>query len=134
MINSQHYNQLSGHKLLEPFVGELDEIQFDLSGPFYHVENGKMHAEVSIDAMIIGCAHHMTIRYHVSRMYDRRETNAPFKLRPAEIEDELDSGYTSIEDICPSYHQNYDVRRAMNSYLTWLLQENSERFTKLLVA
>lgn len=132
MINNQQNKRLANHSPLEPFVGELKKVQFELSGPYPDAQNGTLYAEVSIDAKIIGSTHHMTSRYHVSQLYDQHNPNTPFKLRPAEIDDELDDGYTSIEDICPSYHESYDVRLAINSYLTTLLQENSETLTQLL--
>lgn len=131
MINSQK-KRLANHSPLDLFVGELKKVQFELSDPYHHAQNGALYAEVSIDAKIIGSTHHMTSRYHVSQLYDQRNPNTLFKLRPAEIDDELDDGYTSIENICPSYHESYDVRFAINSYLTTLLQENSETLTQLL--
>jgi hypothetical protein len=130
MIIKTNTTQRTNYSPLEPFVGELETVEYDLSGPYHYTKNGKPYTEVSIEARIIGSMHHMISRYHAGRPYD--QFNDSINLRPAEIDDELNYGYSSIQNICPTYHENYNARLVINLYLTTLLKENNELLTQLL--
>ncbi len=132
MIIKTKTTPLTNYSPLEPFVGELKTVKYELSGPYHYTENETPYTEVAIEATIIGSTRHMISRYHAGRFYDQGKFNDSINLRPAEIDDELNYGLPSIQDICPSYHENYNARLAVNLYLTTLLKENYEKFIPLL--
>jgi hypothetical protein len=132
VIIKTKFTQLTNHNPLEPFVGELQKVEYDLSGPYHYIKNEKLYAEVSIEATIIGSARDMISRYYAGRPYDQSESINNINLRPAEIDDELSYGYSSIQHICPSYHQNYTARLAVNLYLTALLKDIGVPLIRLL--
>jgi len=90
MIIKTNTTQRTNYSPPEPFVGELETVKYDLSGPYHYTKNGKPHTEASIEARIIGSMDHMISRHHAGRPYDHSMTAliyAPLKLMTSLIMD-----------------------------------------------
>jgi len=98
---------------------QVQSILSDVTGPFLLKTKKRTYSQASVEAKISSELHDMTARYHICFPFSEVNTEAQrLKLRPAEIDDELDGGILSLNQVWPKYNREYKDRFATNSRLT----------------
>ncbi|MGS0737584.1 hypothetical protein ACVBEG_13695 [Pseudomonas sp. GG8] len=120
--------------IFESFVGPLQSITHELTGPFPHVRKGKLYLEVAVEATILGAHSCLLMRFHVLQQKTLGTPSNSLKLRPADIEDEYESSrHGSISELFPDYHMAYKSRFSLNSViLAWLLLTDPQLQNRLM--
>lgn len=113
---------------LQTWTGPIRAIQLDTSEPSSYSFQGVTHSSVSVEAVITGEHHDLTVRFHMHLPQDRAEgLPAKLILEPAEIDDELDQGTIPVENLSPTYHSCYEDRFTVNACLAQLIIERDTR-------
>jgi len=130
------HSNAPGIECFEPLTGCVNEILVDLSGPFIGAHSGEHLSIISVEAIVLGDDHNLTVRFHICLRLDRLDQARPrLTLRPADFDDELDGGIWDINAMSPRYNAEYKDRFAVNACLTaLLLKQRKDLITTLKIA